>query len=229
MSEEMVPEEMKEIVEDFINESRESLDNLEPIFVDLEQDPGNLELINTVFRVVHSLKGAADFLGFPKVVTVAHKSESLFNLLRKEEMVLTPEIMDVVFEAVDVLKALVHEIETGEVADVDVEKTADRLVGLLEGGTSTKNVSPAETHPEIPPPRKESPKMEDVAATEATPPVPSPEIKNEEEPPSLPESAVEPKQTLPPKEAVSPAVQQKTCTSGVEQTIRVEVERDSIP
>lgn len=112
MGEEKIPDEMQEIVNEFLSEGRENLSELERVFVDLERDPGNLELINTVFRTVHSLKGAADFLGFPRMVAVAHKSESLLNLLRKEALSLTPEIMDVIFEAVDLLKMLLGEIES---------------------------------------------------------------------------------------------------------------------
>ncbi len=237
MSEGMIPDEMKEIVEDFISETHESLDNLEPIFVDLEKDPGNLELINSVFRVVHSLKGAADFLGFSKVVTVAHKSESLFNLLRKEEMVLTPEIMDVVFEAVDVLKALNHEIETGETAEVDVEGTANRLVGLLAGGQSEKSDSPVSAPQESAPPERALPQVDAPAPVEETPTVeilpeetsPAPAKESKEEKNSPPPESVSDQTPAQKKDAAPPALHKDSHDGGVEQTIRVEVERlDSV-
>ncbi len=229
MTEGMIPDEMKEIVEDFISETHESLDNLEPTFVELEKDPGNLELINSVFRVVHSLKGAADFLGFPKVVKIAHKSESLFNRLRKEEMVLTPEIMDVVFEAVDVLKALIHEIETGETADVDVEGTADRLVALLSGEKSEKNDPPVPPAPETLTPESAPPQV-DVSTVEDPPPAETAPVstgENESEEAAPPSSEPEPEPVQ--QQVTTPPAHKEFHESGVEQTIRVEVERlDSV-
>ena len=111
MSEKNIPDELQEIINDFISEGRENLAELERVFVDLENDPKNLELINTIFRAFHSLKGAADFLGFKRMVAVAHKTESLLNRLRKETLTVTPEIMDVVFAAVDLIKVLLEEIE----------------------------------------------------------------------------------------------------------------------
>lgn len=131
VGEEKIPNEMQEIVDEFITEGRENLAELERVFVDLEKDPGNLELINTVFRAVHSLKGAADFLGFPRIVAVAHKSESLLNLLRKEALNLTAEIMDIIFAAVDMLKVLLGEIVSGTEDGGEIETLLTRIDEIL--------------------------------------------------------------------------------------------------
>ena len=138
MGEEKIPNEMQEIVDEFISEGLENLAELERVFVDLERDPGNLELINTVFRAVHSLKGAADFLGFPRIVAVAHKGESLLNLLRKETLTLTAEIMDVIFAAVDMLKVLLGEIVSGTEDGGEIETLLARIDEIL--GTQAKDV-----------------------------------------------------------------------------------------
>ncbi len=137
MPDERIPDDMQEIIEDFIVESQESLGTLEAVFVDLEKDPGNLELINAVFRPVHSMKGAADFLGFREIVTVAHKSESLLNLLRNEKLVLTPDILDVILAAVDLIKALIQKIDSEEAQQVEIEPTVNRLSALLQSGQSS--------------------------------------------------------------------------------------------
>lgn len=138
MGEEKIPNEMQEIVDEFISEGLENLAELERVFVDLERDPGNLELINTVFRAVHSLKGAADFLGFPRIVAVAHKGESLLNLLRKETLTLTAEIMDVIFAAVDMLKVLLGEIVSGTEDGGEIETLLARIDEIL--GSQAKDV-----------------------------------------------------------------------------------------
>ncbi len=137
MIDEKYPEKMQEIIEDFLHESRENLSDLELIIVDLEKDPQNEVLLNSVFRTVHSLKGAADFLGFTRLVGVSHKLESLLNQLRKGNMTLTPAIMDVIFETIDVMKALLHEVETGTTAEMDIEGTIGKIVKVLAPGERT--------------------------------------------------------------------------------------------
>lgn len=135
-------DEMQEIVEDFLNEANENLSDLETVFVDLEKDPQNLDLLNSIFRTVHSLKGAADFLGFTRLVKVAHQSESLLNQLRKGNMTLTPEMMDVIFEAVDLIKVLLRQIETGDTSEIEIDGTVEKLTDLLsQGQGKTANAS----------------------------------------------------------------------------------------
>ncbi len=141
MSEYTVPDEMKEIVDDFITESQEGLSDLERIFVDLEKEPGNLDLINTVFRTIHSMKGAADFLGFTRLVKVTHKGESLLNQLRKGTMSLTPEIMDLVFETVDLIKVLLEEIIQGGEEGVAIDPVVNRLAVLLGEATEEETTA----------------------------------------------------------------------------------------
>ncbi|MDX1764509.1 MAG: chemotaxis protein CheA [bacterium] len=203
MAEEKIPDEMQEIINDFISEGKENLAELERVFVDLERDPGNLELINTVFRAAHSLKGAADFLGFSRIVAVAHRSESLLNLLRKGTLNLNAEIMDVVFAAVDMLQALLGEIESGTEDGGEIETLLGRIDTILaantEDGGEKKSLNESQRAsgdkpPAAPQPSVQVPPVDSVPSpaamtapadlpadqpTEATTPTPTAETKED--------------------------------------------------
>src|ERR1700760_104110 len=89
------------IIQEFVQESTENLDRLDQDFVKLESDPGNLELLKTIFRAVHTVKGTCGFLGFTKLEALAHAGENLLSLLREGELRLTPAIADALLEMVD--------------------------------------------------------------------------------------------------------------------------------
>ena len=92
-----------DIVQDFLIESREILEQLQEQLVDLEQRPDDRELLNAVFRGFHTIKGGAGFLNFDALVAVCHRTEDLFNLLRQGDKTITPELMDVVLKVLDVV------------------------------------------------------------------------------------------------------------------------------
>ncbi|MDH4188345.1 MAG: Hpt domain-containing protein, partial [Nitrospira sp.] len=99
-------DEMQEILNDFLTESNEMIDVLDQKFVELESHPDNTDLLNEIFRAMHSMKGSAGFLGFTHLVDVAHRAESILNKLRQGEMAVQPEIITVILETVDVVKAI---------------------------------------------------------------------------------------------------------------------------
>ena len=103
-------DEMKEILSDFLAESAEMLEALDQNFVQLETDPNNTELLNEIFRCMHSMKGSAGFLGFTHLVEVAHQGESLLNKLRQGEMAVSQFVIDIILEAVDAVKLLQTDI-----------------------------------------------------------------------------------------------------------------------
>ncbi len=104
--------EMDEIIDEFVVESEESLENLDQMFVALEKDPKNTELLNEIFRCAHTIKGAAGFLGFTKLVDIAHVTEDVLNKLRKGDLVVTEEIMDAVLQAMDIIKEMLSNIKS---------------------------------------------------------------------------------------------------------------------
>ncbi|MDR2161387.1 MAG: Hpt domain-containing protein, partial [Desulfovibrio sp.] len=85
-----------ELFADFIIEAKEHLETIEPNLLELEKAPDNLSLLNEIFRPMHSLKGASGFLGLNKMNTLAHRAENILDELRKGNMTVNPEIMDVI-------------------------------------------------------------------------------------------------------------------------------------
>ncbi|MEO6202439.1 MAG: chemotaxis protein CheA [Nitrospirales bacterium] len=126
-------DEMKEILNDFLAESSEMLDALDQHFVKLETEPSNTELLNEIFRCMHSMKGSAGFLGFTHLVEVAHQAESLLNKLRQGEMSVSPFIIDIILEAVDAVKMLQSDIrETGEDSHVETQGIVNKLALTMD-------------------------------------------------------------------------------------------------
>ncbi|WP_421621507.1 chemotaxis protein CheA [Alkalilimnicola ehrlichii] len=117
-----------DIVQDFLVESREILDNLGQQLVDLEQRPDDKDLLNAVFRGFHTIKGGAGFLNLDPLVEVCHRTEDVFNLLRNGERTVTSELMDTVLQALDVVVNQFNSIENGE----DPEPAAPELLRDLE-------------------------------------------------------------------------------------------------
>ena len=105
---------MDELVKDFLQESTENLDRLDQEFVHLESDPGNAELLGSIFRTIHTIKGSCGFLGFTKLEKLTHAGESLLSQMRAGELVLNSEIADHLLEMVDAVRALLAEIRTTE-------------------------------------------------------------------------------------------------------------------
>lgn len=137
-------DEMKEILSDFLAETTEMLESLDQQFVTLEHDPGNMELLNEIFRCMHSMKGGAGFLGFTHLVEVTHHAESLMNKLRTGEMTATRSIVDIILEAVDVIKSLQDDIRTtGEDSHVETDLVVTKLTLTLESATDLAPAAPA--------------------------------------------------------------------------------------
>jgi len=132
MTDESMNEEMKEIVQDFLVESQEVLDGLDQRFVALEKNPDDTDLLNEIFRAAHSMKGSAGFLGFTRLVEVAHHAESILNKMRQREMTVERSVVDTILEAVDLIKLLLTDIkETGSDAHVEVSAVLSKLAAVL--------------------------------------------------------------------------------------------------
>lgn len=129
-------DELEEIRNEFLVESKEMLEQLDRQFVTLESDPNNTELLNEIFRVLHSMKGSAGFLGFTRMVEITHRAENILNKLRQSEMALTPEVITIVLEAVDVVKALMEDIRaSGTDTHVQTDAMSQKLDQILMGGS----------------------------------------------------------------------------------------------
>jgi len=123
--------EMDEIIDEFVVESEESLESLDQMFVALEKDPGNKDLLNEIFRCAHTIKGAAGFLGFQRLVEIAHVSEDVLNKLRKGELIATPDVMDAVLKAMDIIKEMLANIKTTRQEGID--PSIEFMQSILDG------------------------------------------------------------------------------------------------
>lgn len=137
----MIDDSMKEIVNDFVQEALELLESLNENFVELEKDPGNKELLNTIFRAAHTIKGSAGFLGFQSTVELAHSAENILNKLRQGEIELSADMMDYLLRAMDTLKAMIITVsDTGSEGDVppDNAELIKQLDDMAEGKSQTE-------------------------------------------------------------------------------------------
>ncbi len=141
-----MPDEMEEIISEFISEAEESLDRIEPLFVELEQKGHDTDLLNNIFRSVHTIKGAAGFLGFQAVVNVAHASENILKKLREGEVSLSKALMDVILKSVDMIRLLLSHIKSKDGIEEDtaplVQELEVALKTALAGGDSVKEINP---------------------------------------------------------------------------------------
>lgn len=134
--------ELEAILKDFIVESGENLDQLERDLVALESHPTSKETLSSIFRTVHTIKGASGFMGLSKLGEVAHSGESLLSLLRDGALVISPAIASALLSLADCIRAmLVHVAKTGREGDVDSSAIVERLVHLQEAGLARRDAS----------------------------------------------------------------------------------------
>jgi two-component system chemotaxis sensor kinase CheA len=136
---------MDDIVAEFLVESHENLDQLDRDLVALEREPGSRELLSSIFRTVHTIKGTCGFLAFHTLESVTHVGESLLARLRDGQMTLDPQLTTVLLEMVDAVRSLLSQIEaTGAEGDADYSLLVGRMQDILDG----KTPAPAPETPE---------------------------------------------------------------------------------
>ncbi|MGC8795678.1 chemotaxis protein CheA [Thermodesulfovibrio sp.] len=131
-------DEMDEIINEFIVEAEEILEQIDPLFVELESKGEDPEIINEIFRGMHTLKGAAGFLGFQNVVDVAHRAETILKKVREGEISISPELTDAILKAVDTLKILISHIKAKEEPKEDIKPILDLLDSALQKASQKK-------------------------------------------------------------------------------------------
>jgi two-component system chemotaxis sensor kinase CheA len=119
---------MDAIIEEFLAESVENLDQLDQDLVSLEKNPSDREVYGRIFRTVHTIKGTCGFLAFGTLESVTHIGESLLGRLRDGEMELTPEITTDLLGLIDAVRAILGNIDaTGAEGDEDYSALVARL------------------------------------------------------------------------------------------------------
>lgn len=102
-----------EIFSGFVVESLEGLESIEVGLIDLEQNPDDMESVNTIFRSFHTIKGVSGFLGLERINKLSHRAENLLDKIRSGEIGMSAEITDVVLDTVDLLKQMVQGVQGG--------------------------------------------------------------------------------------------------------------------
>ncbi|MPB22623.1 hybrid sensor histidine kinase/response regulator [Campylobacter upsaliensis] len=153
-------EDMQEILEDFLVEAFELVEQIDHDLVELESNPEDLELLNRIFRVAHTIKGSSSFLNFDVLTKLTHHMEDVLNKARHGELKITPDIMDVVLESIDRMKTLLNSIRDNgndSAIGMDIEPICARLTAISEGDVSA--VASVSEEPKV------EPKEEVVPAT----------------------------------------------------------------
>ncbi len=131
-------------MEMFLEESREHLQSLNDGLLALENDPEEVSVVNDIFRNAHTIKGMSATMGFTKIAELTHDMENVFDLLRKEQMKVNPDIMDTLFKTIDSLEQMIESVGSGGPEDVvDITSFASKLSALASG----KSISEAEPAP----------------------------------------------------------------------------------
>ncbi len=119
------------LLDDFVAESREHLDSIEPDLLEMEKAGSNAsaEVLNRVFRAIHSIKGAAGFFAFESLKRLSHTMENVLMPVRDGELEITPEMMDVLLTAVDKLRVMIDDVQASD--DVPCEDEIAKLNSFL--------------------------------------------------------------------------------------------------
>ncbi|WP_370278274.1 chemotaxis protein CheA [Pontibacterium sp.] len=141
----------QEILEDFLVEAGEILELLSEQLVDLEQRPDDRDLLNAIFRGFHTVKGGAGFLQLEAMVECCHKAENLFDQLRNGELAISPELMDVVLQALDAVNVMFEAVRDG----LTPEPADPGLINQLIAFTNGSAPAPAAQAPAAPTPAPE--------------------------------------------------------------------------
>lgn len=153
----------QEILDEFVVESLEHLADIESQLLTIEAAGADVDvdLVNTVFRGVHSIKGAAGFLGLPRINELAHCLENVLNLMREEKLTPTSTIVDGLLSASDTLQAMVADV--GASNEVDIAEHLIELEKCVASGLSSEPAAAA------PPPAASAPPAAAAATPVATP------------------------------------------------------------
>ncbi|MFP6158309.1 chemotaxis histidine kinase/response regulator CheAY2 [Helicobacter pylori] len=150
-------DDLQEIMEDFLIEAFEMNEQLDQDLVELEHNPEDLDLLNRIFRVAHTIKGSSSFLNLNILTHLTHNMEDVLNRARKGEIKITPDIMDVVLRSIDLMKTLLVTIrDTGSDTNNGKENEIEEAVKQLQAITSQNLEGAKETSGAKETPQKEN-------------------------------------------------------------------------
>src|SRR3990170_5964300 len=125
------------IIEFFLIEAGDHLTNLNNNLLVLENDPQNIELIDSLFRDAHTLKGSSAMMGFGIISDVAHRAEDILESARSGQLTPDREIMNFLFEVLDTIKILLDDISSGRKEDATLRDAINRKYEILNNREKT--------------------------------------------------------------------------------------------
>jgi two-component system, chemotaxis family, sensor kinase CheA len=135
---------LDDIVEEFLVESHENLDQLDSDLVALEQEPDSRDRLSSIFRTIHTIKGTSGFLAFHRLEEVTHVGENMLSRLRDGALELTPQRTSVLLRMVDTVRSLLASIEaTGGEGSVDVSAVVAEISAAMEDTPAAAPAAPA--------------------------------------------------------------------------------------
>ncbi len=125
---------MDDLLTEFITETSESLAVIDIELVKFEQDPNNQDILQNIFRLVHTVKGTCGFLGLPRLESVAHAGENILGKFRDGELDVTPEAVTLILSCIDRIRDLMTELEENAAEpEGDDKELIDQLNAMAEG------------------------------------------------------------------------------------------------
>jgi two-component system, chemotaxis family, sensor kinase CheA len=138
------------LLQDYLTECEEILQQLDQDLVALESSPEDSELLNRIFRAFHTIKGTSGFLGFTHIVELTHHAEDVLNVLRKGERKVTRGVMGVLLAALDQLRQMIVDVRGGGSHEYDIVALVDDLKNLVSVDAATPQQPPAPSSPAAP-------------------------------------------------------------------------------
>ncbi len=130
----------EDILQDFLVEAGEILEQLQEQLVDLENNPEDADLLNAIFRGYHTVKGGAGFLSLTELVEICHGAENVFDVMRNGQRTLTPELMDIILQATDVVVEMFERVKARDPLQPADAQLVDKLHKLSRPETPDENI-----------------------------------------------------------------------------------------
>ncbi|MFZ5986438.1 MAG: hybrid sensor histidine kinase/response regulator [Bacillota bacterium] len=120
----------QEFIQEFVDEARTHVDNVEAGLIKIDDSEADNETINNLFRAVHSIKGTAGFFGLKNIVELSHSMENVLGELRNQSLSISRHIVDALLEANDCLKSMIEDVNNSE--NTDIRSYSIKLLKILE-------------------------------------------------------------------------------------------------
>ena len=167
---------MDDLLSEFLTETTESLDVIDMELVKFEQDPNNADILDNIFRLVHTIKGTCGFLGLPRLEALAHAAETLMGKYREGDSV-TQDGVSLILQSIDRIKEIMLELETNQ---TEPAGTDDDLIAGLDRISSGGDAAEEASAPESEAPAEATPAPAELPSEPAPPPPKAGEVSLEE-------------------------------------------------